>query len=113
MLKREDLPMVTVLTQPVPSSPRKDCTFFAQPSAAVRRLVETVFPGKTIYGGHPAVTRSVVEGLARLQAPYRYNPRYLTLVSDIVIVLAGLEALQQAIFWKRERKITVLVAGPN
>jgi hypothetical protein len=105
--------MLTLLTQPVPPSPAEDRTFLSQSAAAVRRLVETVFPRKTMYGGHPAVTRSVVEGLARLRVPYRYNPRYLTQVSDIVIVLAGLEALQQAIGWKRERRIKVLVAGPN
>ena len=105
--------MLTVLTQPVPSSQAEDRTFFSQPASAVRRLVETVFPRRPMYGGHPAVTRSVVEGFARLRVPYRYNPRYLTQVSDTVIVLAGLEALQQAIGWKRERKIKVLVAGPN
>lgn len=105
--------MLTVLTQPVPPSPAEDRNLLSQPGAAVRRLVETVFPRKTMYGGHPAVTRSVVEGLARLRVPYRYNPRCLTEVSDTVIVLAGLEALQQAIDWKRERKIKVLVAGPN
>jgi hypothetical protein len=105
--------MLTVLTQPVQLSPAEDCTFFSRPSLAVRRLVQTVFPRKPVYGGHPAVSRSVVEGMARLRVPYRYNPSDLNQVSEIVIVLAGLEALQQAIGWKRERKINVLVAGPN
>ncbi|MEK7760957.1 MAG: glycosyltransferase [Nitrospirota bacterium] len=105
--------MLTVLTQPVPTSPVGDGTFLSQPSAALCRLVETVFPGKAIYGGHPAVTRSVVEGLARLGVRHRYNPKYLDQVGRVVLVLAGLDTLQQAIAWKRAGRISTLLAGPN
>lgn len=65
------------------------------------------------YGGHYAVTRSLIEGLQRVGADFTYNPRWPGEVGETVVVLAGVDALRQAIEWKRRKRIRRLLAGPN
>jgi hypothetical protein len=105
--------VISVLTRPVPRGPRR-------PDIIARRLVadwrrktagQTHSPVK--YGGHVAVTRSLVEGLNRLQLPASYNPATLREVAPTVVVLSGIDALEQAIAWRRKRWIDCLMAGPN
>lgn len=62
------------------------------------------------YSGHFGVTRSVVDGLKRLGAPYRLNPMQ---IAGDVIVLSNVEALHAAIMAKRAGRIRKLLAGPN
>lgn len=65
------------------------------------------------YRGHFAVTRSLVEGLNKIDANFNYNPRYPSGLADSVIVLAGVRTLRQAIRLKKQGRIKKLFAGPN
>jgi hypothetical protein len=99
---------LTILTQSVPSH-------FGR---LLRRLKKPTrqwlgMPPPPRYGGHFAVTRSLVEGLTRLGVDYNYNPTSITAVHDTVVVLSGLDALRQAIHLRRTGRISRLLAGPN
>jgi len=65
------------------------------------------------YGGHFAVTRSLIEGLSKINANFNYNPGALSEVGETVVVLSGTETLLQAIDWKNKGYIGKLLAGPN
>jgi hypothetical protein len=65
------------------------------------------------YRGHFAVTRSLVEGLHKINASFNYNPRFPWQLADTVIVLAGVRTLRQAIRMKQQGQIKRLYAGPN
>jgi hypothetical protein len=65
------------------------------------------------YRGHFAVTRSLVEGLKKLDVNAAYNPDSMAGVGRTVGVLSGISPLRQAIKWKREGRIDRLIAGPN
>jgi hypothetical protein len=54
-----------------------------------------------------------VEGLHRIHADANYNPKRVSEVGEVVVVLSGINTLRQAIMWKREGRITRLLAGPN
>lgn len=62
---------------------------------------------------HPAVTNSLLRGLQELGVNYNYNPSKLSEVGSTVVVLANIDALKQAIEWKRTGTIKKLLAGPN
>jgi hypothetical protein len=86
--------------------------------SAARSLRDRIDPPRArkngiAYRGHFAVTRSLVEGLAKAGLPHVYNPRSLRDVSEHVVVLAGVRALRQAIELKRKGRIKRLFAGPN
>jgi hypothetical protein len=70
-------------------------------------------PGKKKYGGHYAVTRSLVEGLKKIGADFNYNPFHEKDIAENVIVLAGVERLKEMIGLKKKGIIRVLLAGPN
>ena len=65
------------------------------------------------YRGHPAVTRSLVEGLRGTGLRFNCNPRSIAELHDTVLVLAGARTLTQAIDLKRSGRFTHLFAGPN
>lgn len=65
------------------------------------------------YGGHAAVTRSLVEGCQKEGIDLNYNPSTWRDVGDVCHVLADVDALRQAIQWKRQHRIKLLLAGPN
>lgn len=65
------------------------------------------------YGGHYAVTRSLIEGLKKTDACFNYDPRNVAEVGDVVLVLSDTNALRQAIQFKRDGRIKKLLAGPN
>lgn len=65
------------------------------------------------YGGHIAVTRSLVCGLRELGTHFNYNPVSLSDVGDVVVVLSDVDAVRQAIELKRQGKIKKLLVGPN
>lgn len=107
-------PRLTLLTDPVPTG-----VYLA--TEAIKRcgrgLREAVLPQPSFmrspYRGHFAVTRSLVEGLRSLRAPFNYNPSKLNDVAETVLVLSGVSALRQALDWKRRGLIRRLLAGPN
>lgn len=64
------------------------------------------------YGGHHAVTRSVVEGLQKIGVDVNYNPSFFK-THKIVYVPGGINGLKYAIFLKKFGFIKYLIAGPN
>ncbi len=66
-----------------------------------------------IYGGHQAVTRSLISGLDKINVEYNYNPRRISDLNENVIVLTDINALRQLIRLKRKGRINRLFAGPN
>jgi len=65
------------------------------------------------YRGHPAVTRSIVQGLEKLNVPFSYNPKNLNDLSQSVVVLSGISALRQMIKLKQLGHIRRLLVGPS
>lgn len=66
------------------------------------------------YGGHNAVTSSLVRGLSSLGVDFVLNPAYLGCRSfDVCIVLADVAAVCQMINYKEQRCIGALLVGPN
>lgn len=105
---------LTILTDPVPVG----LHFFTENfKHAARNLKDKMYPPPKLtrskYRGHFAVTRSLVEGLNKLDYSFNYNPKKLADVADVVIVLSGVSALRQAIALKREGLIRKILAGPN
>jgi len=70
-------------------------------------------PPRKKYGGHYAVTRSLLEGLKKTGIDFNYNPSRKKDIAGNVIVLAGVERLQKLIELKQQGKIKILFAGPN
>jgi hypothetical protein len=107
-------PQISIMTSPIPigrysiKEPLKKC---------VRLARDAIFKKpaylKSQYGGHPAVTRSVVEGLQKIGVRMTYNPRTLSAVGEVVFVPSGFDALWQAIQLKRSGYFKRLLAGPN
>lgn len=62
---------------------------------------------------HAGVTHSLLRGLKELQVDFNYNPSQEDEVGSTVVVLTNIDALQQAIDWKKQRKIKKLLVGPN
>ena len=107
-------PLMSVMTDPVPIGVRR----IIEPAKAVARKIKRrlqPLPAYMVspYRGHPSVTRSLVEGLQRLGANANYNPRSLEDVADTLVVLSGIEALRQAIAFKKSGHVKTLFAGPN
>ncbi len=66
------------------------------------------------YGGHRAVTRSLIEGLEKIgYEDFNYGPGNEEEIAEQVHVLFGVNTLQYAIALKRRGKIKTLTAGPN
>jgi hypothetical protein len=108
-------PKVTVLTEPMPWGRE----LLHESSRRIARWVRDVLRtnrqhfSHPLYRGHFAVTRSLVEGLHKVNASFNYNPRYPWQLADTVIVLAGVRTLRQAIRMKQQGRIKKLFAGPN
>jgi len=103
---------LTVLTDPVPAGSLVER--LRRTARAVREGVDTrpAF-ARSPYRGHFAVTRSLVEGLAKIGVPAAYNPSTAADLGRVVGVLSSARALRQAIEWKRAGRIDRLLAGPN
>lgn len=108
-------PKVTVLTDPIPYGR------YLIPETAkslARTIRDRVKPhpenyNRSNYRGHPAVTRSLIEGLIAIDASFNYNPKTPKEFADIVVVLSGVRTLRQMIAYKRKGLIKTLYAGPN
>lgn len=106
---------ITVLTDPVPVGIEVVLTPLRK---IARRLKRFFYPAPhftigSIYRGHPAVTRSLVEGLRKIGVKVNYNPLSLRSVANIVVVPGGISALRQSINLKKAGVIKKLLAGPN
>jgi hypothetical protein len=108
-------PNVSVLTDPMPWGSE----FFIESARRFLRFCRDLLIRRRAhykhseYRGHPAVTRSLVQGLDAIGAHYNYNPKYPWNLSDTIIVLAGVRTLRQAIELKKKGRIKKLLAGPN
>jgi len=69
------------------------------------------YQGETWF--HPAVTRSVIDGLRKINVPYNVNPSSVAALGDVVWVLTNEQALLQCIALKNNKIIKILLAGPN
>jgi len=105
--------MITIITDPLPVGN----LFISEWAKKCGRIARDIFkPPKYNYGrfrGHYAVTRSLIEGLRKLDLPHNYNPIRISDMADTVVVLAGVGALRQAIEFKRKGYYNKLFAGPN
>lgn len=102
---------LTILTAPVPFPDRSWIPQARHLREYARQRVRRALLGA--YGGHHAVTRSLVSGLRALGVRFAYNPLVLPGDSRTVLVLAEAAALRQALAWKSTGRITRLLAGPN
>jgi hypothetical protein len=99
--------MITVITKPI--SRIYDILKYFQ--ILLLKIQKKKIPNQR-YGGHYAVTRSVVEGLEKIKADFNYNPKKLSDMSEVVYVPGGYQALKWAIKMKKKGKIMKLIAGP-
>jgi hypothetical protein len=101
---------ISILTDPL-------VTFCSSAKYSLRRLYLSAkqYTGAAgiVYRGHFAVTRSLVNGFKVNNISYNYNPVRLGDLGGLVIVLAGVDTLRQAIDLKRQGYIKTLYAGPN
>jgi len=108
-------PKLSILTDCVPIGDR----FFSENlKIFLRYFRDKIIPHKQNYNrskyrGHPAVTRSLIEGLISIDASFNYNPKTIREIGNSVVVLSGIETLRQMILFKRKGIITTLFAGPN
>lgn len=109
------IPKITILTDPMPWGRE----LLHEGTRRIARSVRDAFRTNQKYFNHPqyrghfAVTRSLVEGLLKINASFNYNPRYPWQLADTVIVLAGVRTLRQAIKLKQQGRIKKIFAGPN
>ena len=64
-----------------------------------------------IQGGHPAINRSLFEGLAQLNISYNVDPRSVADLGDTLFCIADPRSIWQGIRWKRRSRIKKLFAG--
>lgn len=108
-------PKLTVVTDPIPYGSK----FFTENAKIVARYFrDRIKPprqnyNRSKYRGHPAVTRSLIEGLISINASFNYNPKSIREFGEVVVVLSGVETLRQMISIKRKGIIKTLFAGPN
>jgi hypothetical protein len=65
------------------------------------------------YDGHYAVTRSIIEGMQKIEESFNYNPSNIRDISETVFVPGGIKALKYAIKLKKAGIIKKLITGPN
>lgn len=108
------MPKITVLTRPVSVGQAAGYKLRNILRFIKRSLTGQVFDWAVIkYGGHSAVSRSLAVGLKKNSEDFNFNPVLTSGVGETVVVLSGVEALRQAISWKKNGRIKTLVAGPN
>lgn len=102
---------VTILTRPISRKPA-----LQRFKGSIKNLLIYlgVLPkSKMEYVGHFAVTRSLIEGLKKLNVNFNYNPKIEGELKEVVVVLSDIDALKQAIELKKNGRIKRLLAGPN
>jgi hypothetical protein len=105
---------ITVLTDPIPTTYQYHSQQIKSRVRPLLRRLDKKDPlKKPLYGGHYAVTRSLIEGLKKARISFVYNPQKVKDCTEEVIVLAGLTTLQQAISLREKGIIKKLAAGPN
>lgn len=95
--------MLTILTDPI-SLKVVNLRFFKKIATKIYDSVRKNPVYSSQYGGHSAVTRSLIEGLKKNRLPYSYNVRSENDLAENVLVLSGKETLKQAIDWKKKKR---------
>lgn len=104
---------ITIFTEPVPQKKNILDRIKLNGSNLIKQIIRNkVYTDFKKYGGHYAVTRSLIEGLKGLDINFNYNPKP-SATYNVVIVLAGIEELKLAIEKKRKGEIKFLLTGPN
>ena len=103
-------PVLSVLTEPLPLGVEY---FIRLAKLIVRHTRKSTENSSVSYGGHPSVTRSLVEGLQAIGASFNYNPKKKRDLGKDVVVLSGVRTLKQAIKLKQLGVIERIFAGPN
>lgn len=104
---------LTVLTSPPGNFWHTQSSLWRHPRTALHVIRHKLKnPEKFACGGHPGVTRSLIQGLQTLRYPFNYNPNKRD-ISSTCIVLSGFDTLRFAIEQKRAGNINKLLAGPN
>ncbi len=79
-----------------------------------RTLIKKIIGRDQGYGGHKAVTRSLITGLDQIEnVKYNYRPFSEKDIYSNVHVLAGIKTLEYALRLKKRGIIKHLTAGPN
>lgn len=94
-------------------SQNNEALYAQSPYQKVTILTAPIGHNSSQYGGPQSVTRSLIAGLSQLGITFNYNPSRIDDVGDVVMVLADLHALRQAISLKKSGRIKKLLAGPN
>lgn len=110
--------VISIITAPIPDGSDRNMQKIRAKLKYAKRIVLSIFKPlpaylKSAFGGHHAVTRSLVEGLEKLNVPFSYNPVLIEDLSRTVIVLSDAFALKQMIALKQQGYIKYLLAGPN
>ena len=109
MKQERQQPNLSILTNTIPSKKH----WFLKTARFLKRVLLGKRPLVDRYGGHPAVTRSILEGLRHIGAIFNYNPSSESDLSSILFVLSDLDALRQGVYLKKRGLIRQLFAGPN
>jgi glycosyltransferase involved in cell wall biosynthesis len=105
---------ITVLTDPIPTKYEYKKELLKNKLRPVKRFFDGKKPLiKPNWGGHSAVTRSLCQGLQKLSVEFNYNPQEISNIFDNIIVVSGIDTLEQAITLKKTGRIKKLFAGPN
>ena len=105
--------MISILTTPPKTLTQKVSFFIRNPRYFMLRIRNYIFTGPSnLYGGHFAVTRSLIQGLKNQDFKFNYNPP-VYLLNETCVVLSGVDTLRYAIDQKKRGKIKLLIAGPN
>ena len=99
---------ITILTDPLPIGMNFYFILLKKIFNLIKNLVsrqkrfKNFYYKKWSYGGHPAVTRSIITGFKKCKINFNYNPQEIGNLSDNVLVLAGIKTLKQAIYLKKK-----------
>ena len=106
--------MITILTGSLSSGEHTVKRKIMQFIRPILRMIDKKKPILTPkYGGHNAVTRSLVEGMKKNGEKFNYNPANEDSIFENVVLLSGIEKLERMLYLKKAGKIQFLIVGPN
>jgi hypothetical protein len=105
---------LSVLTEPQPQLPKIGRLI----ATAIRNRARYYLKGvismdRKKFGGHDAVTRSLITGLSNINANFNYNPIETAEIHENVILLSGIGRLNDVLELKRKGIVKFLLVGPN
>jgi glycosyltransferase involved in cell wall biosynthesis len=111
---------LTILTDPSPTLKYKFKKIFILIKQLIKQRLWFLFfkdkkniPVTPQYGGHFAVTRSIIEGLKQININFNYNPKNIKDIAETIYIPGGIESLKYGIRLKKYGFIKKIIAGPN